>query len=144
MSLDLSVTAWTIITFIVLMLFLNRFFFRPLKAFMRDRQARIEKGAAEGREAVEKQNAARAELDKALESARRKGLQSAESDVFQYRKDARGRLDAARSAADQKRETVRGELEQERKRMEEAVREKMPGMTETLACRLLKKPTPPQ
>ena len=47
MSLDLSVTAWTIITFIVLMLFLNRFFFRPLKAFMRDRQARIEKGEIE-------------------------------------------------------------------------------------------------
>lgn len=51
MSLDPSTLVWMIINFLVLMLLLNRFLFKPLLTFMQQRQDKIDEGLQAGERA---------------------------------------------------------------------------------------------
>lgn len=51
MSIDLSVFLWTIINFVVLMVLLNIFLFKPIHKILDERKERINSGLAAGEEA---------------------------------------------------------------------------------------------
>ena len=88
MTIQLPILIWTVISFCVLMLILNRLLFRPLLSFMDARQAKIDR-------AHEKRDAARAaqlEAQQAADTA----LHAAEEQALS---DAQDALDEARSAA---------------------------------------------
>jgi len=52
MQIDPSTLIWTIINFLLLMVLLNRFLFKPLTKFMQERQRRIDAGLQAGRESA--------------------------------------------------------------------------------------------
>ena len=116
MTIQISVLLWTVITFCILMFFLNKFLFKPLLAFMDAREQRI----ASARERREK-----AAL--ALETAEREAEQRRRAAEKQARDAAAAAiLDAKRLAAKQ---TAEAEnmyallLEQRRSEMETEKRE---------------------
>ena len=116
MTIQISVLLWTVITFCILMFFLNKFLFKPLLAFMDAREQKI----ASARERREK-----AAL--ALETAEREAEQRRRAAEKQARDAAAAAiLDAKRLAAKQ---TADAEnryallLEQRRSEMETEKRE---------------------
>ena len=116
MTIQISVLLWTVITFCILMFFLNKFLFKPLLAFMDAREQKI----ASARERREK-----AAL--ALETAEREAEEKRRAAEKQARDAAAAAiLDAKRLAAKQ---TAEAEnrfallLEQRRSEMETEKRE---------------------
>lgn len=116
MTIQISVLLWTVITFCILMFFLNKFLFKPLLAFMDAREQRI----ASARERREK-----AAL--ALETAEREAEQRRRAAEKQARDAAAAAiLDAKRLAAKQTAEAENRYallLEQRRSEMETEKRE---------------------
>lgn len=96
MTIQLPILLWTVISFCVLMLVLDRLLFRPLLAFMDARSAKIARAQA-AREAADR---ARQDAQHAAEEAH----QAAEK---RARDDAQSALEAARCSAAQ--ETVKRE-----------------------------------
>lgn len=88
MTIQLPILLWTVISFCVLMLLLNRLLFKPLLAFMDARQDKINRARA-AREAATK---AQADARQAAEDARLSAQKHA-------RDAAAAALDAARNAA---------------------------------------------
>ena len=116
MTIQISVLLWTVITFCILMFFLNKFLFKPLLAFMDAREQRI----ASARERREK-----AAL--ALETAEREAEERRRAAEKQARDAAAAEiLDAKRIAAKQTAEAENKYallLEQRRSEMETEKRE---------------------
>ena len=116
MTIQISVLLWTVITFCILMFFLNKFLFKPLLAFMDAREQRI----ASARERREK-----AAL--ALETAEREAEQRRRAAEKQARDAAAAAiLDAKRLAAKQTAEAENKYallVEQRRSEMETEKRE---------------------
>ena len=116
MTIQISVLLWTVITFCILMFFLNKFLFKPLLAFMDAREQKI----ASARERREK-----AAL--ALETAEREAEQRRRAAEKQARDAAAAAiLDAKRLAAKQTAEAENKYallLEQRRSEMETEKRE---------------------
>ena len=116
MTIQISVLLWTVITFCILMFFLNKFLFKPLLAFMDAREQKI----ASARERREK-----AAL--ALETAEREAEQRRRAAEKQARDAAAAAiLDAKRLAAKQTAEAENRYamlLEQRRSEMETEKRE---------------------
>ncbi|MGN0785557.1 MAG: ATP synthase F0 subunit B [Candidatus Aphodomorpha sp.] len=116
MTIQISVLLWTVITFCILMFFLNKFLFKPLLAFMDAREQKI----ASARERREK-----AAL--ALETAEREAEEKRRAAEKQARDAAAAAiLDAKRLAAKQTAEAENKYallLEQRRSEMETEKRE---------------------
>lgn len=70
MSIDPSTLVWMIINFLVLMLLLNRFLFKPLLAFMDQRQEKIDQGLQAGERAKALLDEKEQELARNLADAR--------------------------------------------------------------------------
>ena len=51
MSIDFSVLIWTVICFLLMMVILQRLLFKPIRTFMKERQAQIDEGIAAGAQA---------------------------------------------------------------------------------------------
>ena len=75
MSIDVSVLLWTIINFIVLMVLLNIFLFKPVHKILDERKERIDSGLAAGEQArqAKRENDERlqAEVDNSRANARK-------------------------------------------------------------------------
>jgi len=73
MSIDVSTLVWMIINFILLMILLNHFLFKPILSFMKQRQDKIAEGIQAGERAgqllKEKQSELAVELSKAKSEA---------------------------------------------------------------------------
>ena len=70
MRIDPSTVVWVIIYFVILALLLNRFLFKPLLTFMRERQEKIDAGLAAGQRAQSDLEQKQAELADRLARAR--------------------------------------------------------------------------
>ena len=70
MRIDPSTVVWVIINFVILALLLNRFLFKPLLTFMRERQEKIDAGLAAGQRAQSDLEQKQAELADRLARAR--------------------------------------------------------------------------
>ena len=105
MSIQISVTLWTVICFVALMLLLDRLLFRPLLRLMDER-----------REKIDAARRVREELSRAREEA----LRAREEEDAAARKQAA--LDAARTLEETRQETVRAAArhqEEVRQRLED-------------------------
>ena len=105
MSIQISVTLWTVICFVTLMLLLDRLLFRPLLRLMDER-----------REKIDAARRTREELSRAREEA----LRAREEETAAARK--RAAADAARALEEARQETVRAAArrqEEIRRRLED-------------------------
>ncbi len=123
MSIDSSVLIWTIINFLLLMLLLNRFLFRPLRSFMKARQEKIRAGEAAGEQARLQLSGA----DMRLQTRERQ----LRAEIRTLQQDHSAALPGARERARQQAEAqVAGELEAFREelkdREEELLQELLP------------------
>lgn len=103
MSLDLSVIVWTILTFGVLMLVLNRFLFRPVRAFMQQRQERIDRGLAAAQAAGDKRRKLEEQLQEERQQAFQARRRAAEEETLRRKKETLRKLEQARSEAESRR-----------------------------------------
>lgn len=116
MTIQISVLLWTVITFCILMFFLNKFLFKPLLAFMDAREQKI----ASARERREKAALALETAEREAEERRRAAEKQARDAA------AAAILDAKRLAAKQTAEAENKYallLEQRRSEMETEKRE---------------------
>ena len=122
MTIQLSVTLWTILCFLALMVILDRLLFRPMLSFMDARRAKIEAARA----VREESDAAREAELKRREASRREAAQKAQTAEAQKletirrasvravdkRKAENARwLEAMSSGLDQEADTIRRQLE---------------------------------
>lgn len=107
MSLDLSVIVWTILTFGVLMLVLNRFLFRPVRAFMQQRQERIDRGLAAAQAAGTSAESWRSSCRRNGSRLSRPRRRAAEEETLRRKKETLRKLEQARSEAESRRRRQR-------------------------------------
>lgn len=137
MSLDLSVIVWTILTFGVLMLVLNRFLFRPVRAFMQQRQERIDRGLAAAQAAGDKRRKLEEQLQEERQQAFQARRRAAEEESLNRKKETLRKLEQARSEAESRRAAAETALAGEREKIDRALSADMPRLTEILSARLL-------
>ncbi len=77
MTIQPSVTLWTILCFIALMLILDRLLFRPLLSFMDKRQEKIDKAQAEKDAARREREDALRQMDEDRLAAEKRAMQEA-------------------------------------------------------------------
>ncbi len=125
MTIQLPVLLWTVISFCLFALILDRLLFKPLLAFMDQRQARIE-AAAQKKAAYD---AALAESAQALEAfrteERRHAAQCAQDALSLARGDAQSVLDEAATARMRKVAEHKAELGIEHHEIEDAMEAKL-------------------
>jgi len=125
MSIDFSVLIWTIICFVILMLLLNRFLFKPLLAVMDKRKKTISEGLEAGRRAEEEIRGKQEQLARQLEESRRQESERAKREAQS--------VDAALENA-----LNEGDLDQRVRRDEaaDAAQRDRAALTETLTARV--------
>ena len=122
MTIQLSVTLWTILCFLALMVILDRLLFRPMLSFMDARRAKIEAAravreeSAAAREAeLERREASRREAAQKAQTAETQKLETTRRAIVQAvdkRKAENARwLEAMSSGLDQESDTIRRQLE---------------------------------
>lgn len=116
MTIQISVLLWTVITFCILMFFLNKFLFKPLLAFMDAREQKI----ASARERREKAALALETAEREAEEKRRAAEKQARDAAAAAILDAK-RLAAKQTAEAENRYALL--LEQRRSEMETEKRE---------------------
>lgn len=116
MTIQISVLLWTVITFCILMFFLNKFLFKPLLAFMDAREQKI----ASARERREKAALALETAEREAEERRRAAEKQARDAAAAAILDAK-RLAAKQTAEAENRYALL--LEQRRSEMETEKRE---------------------
>ena len=122
MTIQLSVTLWTILCFLALMVILDRLLFRPMLSFMDARRAKIEAAravreeSAAAREAeLERREASRREAAQKAQTAETQKLETTSRAIVRAvdkRKAENARwLEAMSSGLDQESDTIRRQLE---------------------------------
>ena len=137
MEINISELIITIVNFVVLMLLLNKFLYRPLVRFMDERKARIEAG-------MEEESKAKRELDACEEErkqARSEHNQKAHELVAASKREARAQCaamyrEANAEARDQKLE-VRERLNQERSADYQQIQAFVPELVALLADHMM-------
>ena len=112
MTVQISVTVWTILCFLALMLILDRLLFRPLLSFMDERRSKVD-GAREKKESAlreREEELHRREEDQA--AAEKRSAQELSAAVESAQKEA------AQAAADKKADNVQ-RLEETRQKLEQ-------------------------
>ena len=137
LSINPSELIWTILGFFALLFLLNRFLYRPLIRFMDARQARIDEGLNEQRQAQE----ALDEDAQALEQFRQEKLQEARREILAEKsldeeRRAQALLEAKQSAAEADRRG-RSEAEELCASAEREIELRRDELAEKLAQRLL-------
>ena len=137
LSINISELIWTVVNFLLLLFLLRRFLYKPICAHLDARQARIDAGLAQEREAREALAAEDERLEGEKQAAREQArvlLQQAET---QAAREGEERLRQARQNAReeerQNREQMQSQLRQEEDRLTAAE----PALASLLAERLL-------
>ncbi len=126
-----------VLAFIVLMLLLARYLYRPIQQVLEARTQRIEEGLKAAEEAQRQREAAGKEYEKKLDEARREG-QALIEQVTARSEQLRKELEAkAREQADAMITKARGEIQQERKRAVEDLRRQVAELAVLAAGRVI-------
>jgi F-type H+-transporting ATPase subunit b len=133
-----------VLAFIVLMLLLARYLYRPIQQVLEARTQRIEEGLKAAEEAQRQREAAGKEYEKKLDEARREG-QALIEQVTARSEQLRKELEAkAREQADAMITKARGEIQQERKRAVEDLRRQVAELAVLAAGRVIAENLDPQ
>ena len=136
MTVQVSVTVWTILCFLALMLILDRLLFRPLLSFMDERRSKVD-GARERKETALRQR--EEELhhrEEELAAAQKRAAQDLAAAVESAQKEA------VRAAADKKADNVqrleetRRKLEQESQEIQQQILPRIEGLAAVFARQL--------
>ena len=112
MTVQISVTVWTILCFLALMLILDRMLFRPLLTFMDKRQNKVDRAKKKKENALRKRDEELRQREEDLAAAEKRAAQELSAAVDAARKDN------LRAAADKKADNAR-RLEQQRQDLEQ-------------------------
>lgn len=137
MSIDFSVVFWTIVNFSLLSVLLNKFLFKPVKAFMKDRQERIAAGVRAGEEARLARREEEERLQKAVAVRFREETELTRAEAGRRRQEARLRLEQAEEEAVQRRSAAKQALREEKERLTAAMEEKLPMLTQEMERKFL-------
>ncbi|MBQ8894659.1 MAG: hypothetical protein IJ043_09685 [Clostridia bacterium] len=121
MTIQISVTIWTIICFILLMLILHHLLFKPVLGVMDKRRERIENAAAkkaEHQRLAEEYEAALQEQKVAAQAARKK---QAKAQVEAIRAESKQAIEEAKDLRLQELDAARAEADAERQRILQAL-----------------------
>ena len=138
LDINFSELIWTVINFFLLFFLLRHFLYKPICAHMDARQARIDRGLAEEREAREALQAEDARLEEAKQAAREQGralLQQADAQAEASRGES---LLQARRNARETEQQAREQMQALSRREDELLAEAEPALAEQLARRLLR------
>ncbi len=140
MTIQLPILLWTLITFALAMLVLNRLLFRPMLAFMDKRQEKIDRAKAVLAERADAQKAAEAQTEANRKEAQHKNAELAAAEI----RDAKARADGIVKKAEAEREAVlsacREESQYRAKELSDAVTENVDTLARALCDRLLADP----
>ncbi|HSO92890.1 MAG TPA: F0F1 ATP synthase subunit B [Candidatus Dormibacteraeota bacterium] len=126
-----------VLAFIVLMLLLARYLYRPIQQVLEARTKRIEEGLKAADEAKREREAAGRDYEKRLDEARREGqalIEHVTARSDQLRKELEAK---AREQADAMIEKARSEIQQERKRAVEDLRRQVGDLAVLAAGRVI-------
>ena len=137
LSINISELIWTVINFLLLLFLLHHFLYKPICRHMDARQARIDAGMAQERQAREALDAEDRRLADELQKAREQGriaLRDAEAQQAREGEEALRRAKAtAREQEKEAQEQMQDQIRQEGDRLSAAE----PALAELLARRLL-------
>ncbi len=119
MTIQLSVLIWTVITFCVLMFFLNRCLFRPMLAFMDARKEKIARAHKQQEEAALALEAAKEKAAERRALAEKEARAALEAMVAQTREAAVQEMDAADERYAQLLEQQREQLEKDKRSLQQ-------------------------
>lgn len=135
MTIQISVLIWTVITFCVLMFFLNRCLFRPLLAFMDAREEKIARARKQQEDAAFALEAAKEEAAERRALAEKEARAALEAMVAQTREAAEQEMDAADERYAQLLAEQREQLEKDKRSLQQM----LDGGVEKLASSFLQR-----
>ena len=106
MTVQPSVTLWTVLCFLALMLILDRLLFRPLLAFMDKRQEKIDRARREKAEALEERERELARREEDRTAAKRQALERASAALEETREEYDRRAAERRAENERKLEAL--------------------------------------
>lgn len=137
MTIQIPILLWTVICFVLFVLIVNNFLFKPLLAVMDKRQEKIQKAQQKKEEHVK----ALAEADKALESFRheeqRYQADRVQEEIAHAHKDAETLLSVTHKKQNQLLDLHVAQLEEESLNIEKVLDEQMETLSKLYASTLL-------
>lgn len=137
MSIDASVIIWTVVSFAVFMLLLNRFLFKPLLKFMDERQKRIDDAAAAEQEAQQERMQKEDMLRAAAEEEKLRLLAAGKERLEKLRQDAQESLERQEKEYSAERLKEQERLEKEKNEMVQLLQDNAQGLIARLSEKLL-------
>lgn len=137
LSINISELIWTVINFLLLLLLLRHFLYKPICEFMDARQARIDEGLEKERAAQDALDAEETRQDEEQQAARQRArtlLQQADAQIAEANAQA---LLAARKEVRTADDEARERLKADSRREEERLAAAEPALAALLARRLL-------
>ena len=136
MTVQISVTVWTVLCFLALMLILDRLLFRPLLSFMDARREKVDRARTEKETALRQREEELARREEEFAAAQKRAAQELSAAVESAQKKA------AQAAADKKADNVqrleetRQKLEQESQDIQQKILPRIEGLAAVFARQL--------
>ena len=125
MTIQISVVIWTVLSFIVLMLVLNKFLFKPILQVMDERNDKIRKSKDERRIQREKYEARKLEIEKMRITAQKEAMEKGEQALEEAKAERARLVSAAKEEIDLKIEKQKELLEKESEEIEKQLDSKV-------------------
>lgn len=138
MTIQISVTIWTIICFLILMLVLSKLLFKPVLTLMDKRKERIDSAKMKKAEIENiklKHSALLLEKEKEFEESEKAKIKA---QVSEFRKESRIKLQDAKNKRINEVDEYRKECEKQHNEILDVLSEHADGLAKTLADRLLR------
>lgn len=138
MTIQISVTIWTIICFLILMLVLSKLLFKPVLTLMDKRKERIDSAKIKKTEIENiklKHSALLLEKEKEFEESEKAKIKA---QVSEFRKESRIKLQDAKNKRINEVDEYRKECEKQHNEILDVLSEHADGLAKTLADRLLR------
>mgnify|MGYP002627075887 CR=1 FL=1 len=134
MTIQISLTIWTVIGFIVLSFILNKFLFKPILNVMDARNEKIRKGVEERKAALEREEKVREAKELALQARRQEAIKAAEKAIIDEQRKTEIMIADQKAKYDAELEKIRKQYENDTKTAEENLSESI----EKLALKYVK------
>ena len=134
MTIQISLTIWTVIGFIVLSFILNKFLFKPILNVMDARNEKIRKGVEERKAALEREEKVREAKALALQARRQEAIKAAEKAIIDEQRKTEIMIADQKAKYDAELEKIRKQYEYDTKTAEENLSESI----EKLALKYVK------
>jgi F-type H+-transporting ATPase subunit b len=137
LSINISELIWTVINFLLLLLLLKRFLYRPICEFMDARQARIDAGLEKEQAAQEALRAEQARQDEDQQTARAQARALLQQEEARNAQESREALLATRQDVREAEKLARERMQEHSRQEEKNLSQAEPALAELLAGRLL-------